>query len=115
MPNQHPGERRKSIVDSIACMLVEHIHRHNHPDLSLDELFTRLGVSKSTIYNAWWSDIPELCDRVGVDLGITVRDRGGNTVTLWPGENFAGRSSPPKTAGKKPAIRKPITPVGQKA
>jgi hypothetical protein len=107
------SDRRKRIVDRIACMLVGHIHRHNYPDLSLDELFPRLGIAKSTVYDAWWGDIPELCDRAGVDLGITVRDRGGNTVTLWPGENFADQPSTSKAAGKKPAGKKPAVHAGE--
>ena len=110
MFKQRPSERRKRIVDQVARMLAEHIHRHNFPDIEAEELFARLGVTRSVADNAWWGDIPELCDRAGLDLGLTVKDSRGSTVTLWPGENFGCENTDNAEAPKRPA-----TPAGQKA
>ena len=109
MINHRPSDRRKHVVDQIARMLVNHIHQLNSPELEAKELSARLGCTRSVVENAWWVDIPELCERTGLELGITVRNRQGNTVTLWPRENFGDKPAS-KTAAKRPA-----TPMGQKA
>lgn len=101
MAKRAVDERRRGIVNQIARMFVDHIQKTIFKDRNRDEALKRIGIS-STIWNCpFWSDIPEICDGLNLDVGLTIRDHKGHEVTLWPLENFSGDFSPRKSAEKK--------------
>lgn len=99
------NDRRKSISESVAKMLVHYLQSKVFPELGPKELAERTGITQSVINVPWFQDIPEICEGAGLDIGLTVRDAKGHEVTFWPPENFSEGYQPPKMA------RKPLPPL----
>ncbi len=99
-------DRRKRIVDHIARMFVHYLETKVFPDLELDDVVSRLGVSKNVFTVPWWADIPEIAESASLDIGLIVRDQKGNEVTFWPSENLSDPFKPRRAAGKKPVVEK---------
>jgi len=101
MARRAVSERRKRIVDHLARMLVQWLNIHAFKDLTVEEMSRRIGLTVSVANVPWWTDIPEICEAAGLDIGLTVRDAKGNEVTFWPSENFGDKPKVSKVAGKK--------------
>ena len=94
-------DRRKRIVDHLARMLIQYLQTHVFKDMTDVEMSDRVGVSISVLTLPWWTDIPEICEAASLDIGLAIRDRKGNEVTLWPADNFASGYKPLKAAAKE--------------
>jgi len=94
-------DRRKRIVDHLARMLIQYLHVHVFKDMTADEMARRAGINSSVVNVPWWQDVPEICEAASLDVGLVIRDRKGNEVTLWPAENFASGFQQRKAAAKE--------------
>ena len=101
MARRAVSERRKRIVDQLAKMLVNYLQEVVFKGRPTEEIIKRTGLSSSVLSVPWFTDVPEICEGAGVDIGLTIRDSKGNEVTLWPLENFSEGFKPRKAAGKK--------------
>jgi hypothetical protein len=99
------NERRKAIAESLARMLLHYVRSHFFQDLTDKEFSDRTGITGTSVTAPWFTDIPEICEGVGLDLGIAVRDSKGNELIFWPTESLAAGYKPPKIA------RKPLPPL----
>lgn len=56
-------------------------------------------------------DLLDLVDAVGIDIGLTIRVRGGEEVTFYPGQNFGETGGENGTPHEKRVAKKPYEPT----
>lgn len=100
---------RKRVVNQLAKMLVTYLLEVTYKGCTPEEVAQRTGVSASIIGVPWYTDVPEICERANLDIGLAIRDSKGHEVTFWPLENLSQRPQLKKGAEKR------RTPAGEPA
>ncbi len=104
MARRAVADRRKQVTDALGRMMRDYLMVHVFKGMSEDDAAKRMGVGAHIFKVPWWQDVPQIAESAGLDLGIALRDRKGNEVTLFPEENLGTPVREPKVAAKDYAI-----------